>query len=127
MAKTLAVVFGIVFLIVGALGFFGNPIVGKDAYFVTDAVHNAVHLLIGIVLLIAAGKSESAAALSLKVFGVVYLILFIDGLIEKDMLLGFVAQNSHDTWLHLLLGIVLLIAGFTAKGNTAMTMDRTTM
>ncbi|MBX4198119.1 DUF4383 domain-containing protein [Candidatus Parcubacteria bacterium] len=122
MAKKLAVVFGIVFVLVGVLGFFSNPIVGTDGYFVTDTIHNVVHLLIGIVLLIGAGAGEGASALWLKIFGVVYLVLFVDGLIEGDMLLGFVKQNTHDTYFHLVLGIVLLIAGFTAR-KSSMMMD----
>ncbi len=127
MAKKLAIVFGIVFVIVGILGFIPNPIVGGgDAYFLTDTIHNIVHLLVGIILLIAAGKSERASAASLKVFGVIYLILFLDGLVEKTQLIGFIQQNSHDTWLHLLLGIVLLIVGFSVKGNSMM-MDKSTM
>jgi hypothetical protein len=134
MAKKLAVVFGIVFVIVGILGFFGNPIVGREAtdasmnpIFVTDAIHDLVHLLIGIVLLLASGKGNRASATALKVFGVVYLILFVNGLMTPDMLLGFVAQNEADTYLHLVLGIVLLIAGIAGKGSDPMGMDKSTM
>jgi hypothetical protein len=58
MAKTLALVFGIVFIVVGILGFIPNPIVGHDALFHTNSVHNLVHLIIGIVLLIGAGAGE---------------------------------------------------------------------
>lgn len=129
MAKKLAVVFGIVFVIVGILGFIpGNGIVGDNAIFVTDAIHNIVHLLIGVILLLVA-KNQSASAMWLKIFGVVYLVLFIDGLIQPDKLLGFVTANNADTWLHLVLGIVLLAAGFMAKGssNAPMMMDKTTM
>ncbi|MBA3550935.1 DUF4383 domain-containing protein, partial [Patescibacteria group bacterium] len=96
-------------------------------YFLTDSILNVVHLLIGIILVIAGRKSEGAAAGAMKIFGIVYLVLFLNGLVTPDALLGFVAQNEHDTWLHLFLGIVLLIAGFTAKGNDAMTMDRASM
>jgi hypothetical protein len=51
MAKTLALVFGVVFVVAGILGFIPNPIVGRDALFHTNAVHNLVHLIIGAVLL----------------------------------------------------------------------------
>lgn len=125
MAKKLAIIFGIVFVLVGLLGFVSNPIVGMnaEAYFLTDAVHNIVHLLIGVLLLVAGAKSESAAASSMKIFGIVYLVLFLNGLVDENTLLGFVTQNAHDTWLHLVLGIVLLIAGFTAKGNSMPKMS----
>ena len=35
MAKKLAMLFGIVFVLVGALGFISNPIVGEGGYFQT--------------------------------------------------------------------------------------------
>jgi hypothetical protein len=120
MAKKLAIVFGIVFVLIGLLGFINNPIVGPQGFFVTDAIHNVVHLIIGIVLLVASRSGNRTSALWLKVFGIVYLVLFIDGLIEKDSLLGFITQNTNDTWLHLVLGIVLLAAGFLAKDENPM-------
>jgi hypothetical protein len=133
MAKKLALVFGIVFVIVGILGFISNPIVGRadGAMFQTDAIHDIVHLLIGIVLLVAA-KSQSASTMWLKVIGVVYLVLFLDGLLQVketgDKLLGFVTANPADNWLHLVLGIVLLAAGFMSKSGSSMPMmDKSTM
>ena len=131
MTKKFAVLFGIVFVLVGLLGFVPNPIVGSatGALFQTDILHNIVHLLIGVVLLFAA-KSQSAAALWLKIWGAVYLVLFLDGLVQihmtGDKLLGIVTANPADTYLHLVLGIVLLIVGF-AGGKSAMSMDKATM
>jgi hypothetical protein len=130
MTKKLAVVFGIVFVLVGILGFFNNPVVSSantSAIFLTDAVHNIVHLLVGIVLLIAASMGSRSSALWFKIFGVVYVILFIDGLVEKDMLVGFIHQNMNDTWLHLVLGLVLLGAGFLGRDRHSMMMNQTTM
>ena len=125
MAKKLAMVFGIVFVLVGLLGFISNPIVGSMGFFLTDTIHNIVHLLVGVLLLIGAGMGARSSALWLKIFGVVYLVLFIDGLVQPS-LLGFIAANTADTYLHLVLGIVLLIAGMSSKGN-GMMMDKATM
>ena len=54
MAKTLAVLFGIVFLLVGILGFV--PAVTKDemllGIFHVNAAHNCVHLLSGVAALL---------------------------------------------------------------------------
>jgi hypothetical protein len=129
MIKKWAVLFGVVFVIVGALGFIPNPIVGSAGIFRTDVLHNIVHLLVGIVLLLAA-KSESASALWLKIWGAVYLVLFLDGIVQVhmngDKLLGIVTANPADTYLHLVLGIVLLIVGFVG-GKSAMSMDKSTM
>ena len=61
-AKTLAVVFGIVFVIVGLLGFVGNPLVGSMGLFMTNHAHDLVHLLIGVILLIVAYTAPAKSA-----------------------------------------------------------------
>ena len=43
-AKTAAVVLGIVFLAVGILGFFPNPLVSPTGFFVVNTTHNIIHL-----------------------------------------------------------------------------------
>src|SRR4029077_1838721 len=65
-AKTAAMVLGIVFLIVGALGFVPNPIVSPDGIFVVNATHNWVHIGSGIVILLGA-FSPLGASLTLRV------------------------------------------------------------
>jgi hypothetical protein len=119
MAKKFAVIFGIVFVLVGLLGFVSNPIVGDTGFFHTDALHNIVHLLVGIVLLIAAGAGTRASALWLKIWGAVYLVLFLVGLVQPDMLLGLVGANKNDTYLHLVLGVVLIVVGMWASKKDA--------
>ncbi|MES2471088.1 MAG: DUF4383 domain-containing protein [Patescibacteria group bacterium] len=125
MAKKASVVFGIIFVIVGVLGFIPNPIVGEMGLFHADAVHNIVHLILGIVLLITAKKP--AAAVTLIVVGVIYLLLAIIGFVVIDAgetahLLGIAEANGADNWLHLVLAIVLLGVGFKAKKETAAPM-----
>ena len=111
-AKTAAMVIGIVFLIVGALGFVPNPIVGPDGIFVVNATHNWIHIASGIVLLIGA-YSALTPSLALKIIGVVYGIVAVLGfLMPGDMMLGMVAMNAADRWLHVVLAIVILYAGF---------------
>ena len=130
MTKKLAVIFGVVFVLVGILGFIPNPIVGNNAgnvIFLTDGIHNLVHIIIGVVLLIAGGKSMAAARKALITFGVVYLILALDGFVEKDSLLGFVTQNTADTWLHLVLAVVLLAVGLPAAKGMSMSNQSSTM
>lgn len=128
MAKKFAVTFGIIFVIVGLLGFVSNPIVGSSegVLFHADTTHNIIHIIVGVVLLIAA-KSQSASAMWLKIWGVVYLILFIDGLIQPEKLLGFVGANTADTWLHLVLGVILLLAGLAGGKSQAPMIDKATM
>ena len=122
MAKKLALVFGIVFVIVGILGFIPNPIVGMTGFFLTDAVHNIVHLLVGIILLVISLKAAAKSAVALKVFGIIYLVLAIIGFFSGSTILGLVAINGADNWLHLVLGIVIAAAGFMAKDSSPAPM-----
>ncbi len=121
MVKKLAIVFGIVFVVVGLLGFISNPIVGDAGIFHTNALHNIVHLLVGIILLCVA-KNEKNAAKAMKIFGIVYLLLAILGFISLDIL-SFISANGADNILHLVLGIVLLVVGMKASKGAPMKMS----
>jgi Domain of unknown function (DUF4383) len=116
-AKNAAMVFGLVFIIVGALGFIPNPIVGPDGIFASNSVHNWVHIVSGILLLLGAYASAGAfgPSLALKFIGIVYAIAAVFGFIAPppgDMMFGTIAMNTADNWLHLVLGAVILFAGF---------------
>ncbi len=120
MSKKLAMIFGVVFVLVGLLGFIGNPIVGESGIFYTNALHNIIHLVIGIVL-IAVAKNEKMAVLWMKIFGIVYLLVALLGfmIVSKggSAILGLVAVNAADNWLHVALAVILLIAGFMCGGK----------
>lgn len=114
MAKKLAIVFGVVFVLVGVLGMVGTGIVGPMGIFETNTIHDVVHLLVGIVLLGVAFMSPASSGTWLKVFGVVYLAIAVLGFLlvpSGGMLLGLVQTNAADHLLHIVLGIVLYLAG----------------
>jgi hypothetical protein len=117
-AKTAALVLGFVFIIVGVLGYVPNPIVGPSGIFVTNTVHNLIHIGSGIVLLLGA-YSSLGSSVALKIIGVVYAIVAVLGfLMPGDMMLGMVAMNGADRWLHVALAIVILYAGFGLPAET---------
>ncbi|MPV36968.1 DUF4383 domain-containing protein [Georgenia subflava] len=120
-----AAVVGAVFLLVGILGFIPGVTTDYDTLqlaghhseamllgiFQVSILHNVVHLLFGVVGLAAARSSRSAKAY-LVVGGIVYLALWIYGLvIDHDSAANFVPLNTADNWLHLALGV-----GMTALG-----------
>ncbi len=112
-AKTAALVIGIVFLAVGVLGFIPNPLVSPTGLFAVNTMHNLVHIVSGLVLL--AGVYGFGASLALKVVGVVYALVAVLGFFivgEDQMMLGLIHVNEADKWLHVLLAVVILIAGF---------------
>ena len=126
---TTAQSFGVVFLLVGVLGFI--PGITSDApgdfsgdgseaellgIFRVSILLNVVHLLFGIVGLALASTAEGARTF-LVGGGVVYLLLWIVGLIGG---LEWLPTNSADNWLHFALGVVLLGAGLLlGRGRTA--------
>jgi hypothetical protein len=119
-AKTAAIVLGVVFLAVGILGFFPNPLISPTGLFAVNTPHNIVHLVSGAVLL-AGAYSTLGAALALKIVGVVYGLVAILGLVTGGpMLLGLILVNHADHWLHVGLAVVILAAGFLLEDEPAM-------
>jgi hypothetical protein len=111
-AKTAALIIGIVFIAVGILGFIPNPLVSPTGIFAVNTAHNLVHLVSGIAIL-AGAYTGIGAALTLKVFGVIYGLVAILGLVMGGgMLLGLIHVNTADHWLHVVLSAVILAAGF---------------
>lgn len=111
-SKTAALVFGAVFVVVGILGFIPNPLLSPNGIFMVNTTHNLVHLISGAVLL-AGVYTQLGPSLALKIIGVVYALVAILGFVmTDDMLLGMIAMNAADRWLHVVLAIALLAAGF---------------
>ncbi len=121
MAKNLGVVLGAVLLVDGVLGMFvSNPLVGPSGLFVTDTLHDIVHLATGLLFLAVAFFAEASMAMFMKVFGVVYLLVAVLGFLGGDMILGLIAANMADHLLHVVLGVVILALGFKLSGSGGM-------
>ncbi|WP_066300540.1 DUF4383 domain-containing protein [Arthrobacter luteolus] len=125
-AQVAALVFGIVFLVIGVLGFIPGITTNYSALyfsgydseavllgvFQVSVLHNVVHLLLGFLGLWMA-RTHSSAKTYLIGAGVLYLLLFIYGLIiPLNGAWNFVPFNWADNWLHLGLGAVMIILGF---------------
>ncbi|HEY4496845.1 MAG TPA: DUF4383 domain-containing protein [Candidatus Paceibacterota bacterium] len=122
MIKNLVWLVGIVFIIIGFLGFIpGNKIVGPGSLFETDAMHNIVHLLSGVIAIAAVLSGEAMARNYLRIFGVVYVLVAILGFMgSSDSILGILVTNNADNWLHAVLAVVFLAVGFIGgKGMKA--------
>ena len=121
-----AFVVGAVFLLVGALGFIPGITAHYDmmtfaghhsgakllGLFDISVLHNIVHLAFGVAGL-ALWRTFDAARWFLIGSGIIYVVLWIYGLIvADDGAANFVPVNSADNWLHLGLGVGMLVLGF---------------
>ena len=124
-AQLAALVFGVVFLLVGVLGFVPGltsdvgdmGVVGPMSgamllgVFHVSVLHNIVHLIFGIAG-IALARTPGSARSYLIGSGVIYLVLVIYGfLVPADSAANFVPVNTADNWLHVVLAVALLGAG----------------
>lgn len=117
MAKTIASLIGVVFILVGIVGFFSPHLM--EAH-LTPA-HNVVHLVSGAVSLYFGTKgSLSGARLFCIVFGLVYGLLGVCGYLVGP---GHVLTISDphlmfgpvDHYIHIGIGVLYLIGGFATK------------
>jgi hypothetical protein len=125
MIKNLSILFGVVFLLVGVLGFIPalSPTHSDGmryllGLFMVGGVHNAIHLLSGAAALAAGFTSEKYAKLYFQVFGSVYALVTVIGFIQKTTVLGIFHVNMADNFLHLVLAVAILAIGFGVKAGT---------
>lgn len=116
--KTWAMVFGVVFLAVGVLGFV--PGISQDGMllglFEVDTTHNVIHLVSGILALAVATVATGYARLYFQVFGVVYALVTVLGFVQGTVL-GLFTVNMADNVLHLAIAVLALWVGFMMKSS----------
>jgi hypothetical protein len=115
MLKRIAIAFGLVFLLVGILGFV--PGVTRDGHllgiFHVNPAHNFVHLLTGAAAVACGLTSAHASQLFFRIFGLVYGLVAVLGFFAGDQpLLGIIANNRADAWLHTGIAALSLFLGF---------------
>lgn len=124
-AQLYALVFGVVLLAVGVLGFiadasFGD--IGTDVegsnfiIFEVNGWHNIVHIASGAVGLAVAASPAGSRLFALG-FGGVYLVVTIWGFVTGDSVLWLLPVNLADNILHLAIAIAGLAAGFVSPAG----------
>ncbi len=134
MAKTVATILGVAFILVGLLGFVAPGMMGMHL----NVVHNLVHLISGALALYLGLRGTLAAARTFCIaFGAVYALLGIAGyLLGGDatghtvnvpthasesslwkVISGTLELAAPEHGLHILLGIVFLVGGLLTRGD----------
>jgi hypothetical protein len=118
MLKKIGLAFGVVLLLAGLAGYV--PALTPDGkllgVFAVNGAHNIVHILTGVIALAIALASPANMSTFFKVFGVVYALVAVLGFFSGDQpLLGIIAHNAADMWLHVAIAVVTLWIGFGVK------------
>lgn len=114
MLRFLAVLFGIAFIFAGVAGFL--PQFNTDGllfgYFTPSAMHNVIHIASGVIAIMAA-TSYHASKLFFQIFGLIYSLVAIWGFWNGgDFYI--MHLNMADNILHIVIGVVALLIGFTS-------------
>lgn len=123
--RTAAQLVGVVFLLVGVLGFIPGittnydtlMFAGHESYakllglFQVSVLHNLVHLGYGVAGL-ALARTVPGARLYFVGGGALYLVIWLYGLvIDYESGANFIPLNTADNWLHFFLGIGMIALG----------------
>jgi len=122
--QTVALIFGVIYFLVGVLGFIG-PLIGTSSFITItqdkhallgladiNLLHNLVHLAIGLAGLAAASSVANSRAFC-QVVGVILLMVGLLGIFVGN-LFGILPLAGFDIPLHLVTGAVLAYFGFAA-------------
>ncbi|MCU1528205.1 MAG: hypothetical protein JWP75_1968 [Frondihabitans sp.] len=116
--RLLGIVVGIIFLLIGLLGFFiatpypfatpqGGVLIGL---FASNALLASIHVVIGGFLLICALAARLPAKIVNFIVGIGLFAFGVFGLFASDTSANIFAINSADTVLHFLAGLLLAVA-----------------
>ncbi|MCH0541417.1 DUF4383 domain-containing protein [Streptomyces sp. MUM 203J] len=121
-----ALLVGVVFLLLGTLGFVPGVTTGRDGLefaghgssaellglFQVSVLHNTVHLVYGVAGVAAALVTAAAARWYLLIGGLVYVALALyGGFVEPGGTANFVPFDTAGNWLHFTAGIVMVGLG----------------
>ena len=135
--RTFALLFGIVFLVIGVAGFIpgittaphaGHPDLVVDAnygqvlgLFPVNILHNIVHILFGLWGLLSY-KSLSAAKGYARGVAIAYAVLTVAGIVPGlNTMFGLVPLYGNDIWLHALLALVAAYFGWMHRDVASTT------
>jgi hypothetical protein len=105
-------ILGIVFLILGVLGFVNDPIFNT---FEADTVHNIIHIATGLFALVMANGGYVGAITYGRIMTVIYGLVTVLGFLQpggEGMVMGLMEINMADNWLHVFFMALFIYLGF---------------
>ena len=119
--QILSLIFGIAFIFAGIAGFM--PTFTMDGYlfgfFIFNFFHNLVHIVSGVIAVLAAFKF-TYAKWYFRLFGLVYLVVAILGFMHAEILsMVGLHMNLADNILHIVIALVALYLGWAVRTRVA--------
>jgi len=113
---------GSLFLFGGILAFV--PGVTKDGMyfgvFMVNTAHNILHIVSGIMFLVASMFGERPARLWFRIFGAFYAAIAAIGfVVGNHLIFGLIMNSTFDSWGHASLAAIMLLIGFTVPKQIA--------
>ena len=118
MLRVLAFLCGIAFILAGVAGMSLKPeyIVDGKLFgkFLVNFEHNLVHLVTGILALVSGVKSYFASKLFFIIFGIIYGILAILGIVQTDadFFHQHILVDDFGNYVHIAISLLFLVFGF---------------
>jgi Domain of unknown function (DUF4383) len=121
-AQSFCLLVGAGLIAVGVLGFVfggssfetGGDVQGDEfVIFEVNGWHNVVHIATGVFLVVMSVRAGSAAIGAL-IFGAVYAAVAVWGFVDGDDVVGLVATDTDDNWLHVGLAVAGALIGLVA-------------
>jgi hypothetical protein len=134
LVQRVAPFFGLLYVTIGIVGFFvtgfgnfvqntGDTLLG----FPINPMHNLVHLLIGIFLIVMATRPSVATAEgAIMGVGLFYVVAFVIGTVSKDNLtiISMYGYGDPENFNHLVNGVALLSLGLISSAQTQSRLRR---
>lgn len=131
--RTFALIYGVVFLLVGIAGFIPGLVTPHEAVehelvvdqgtgdllglFPVNLLHNLVHLAFGVWGLLVY-RNTGAAVMYARSVAVIYAVFAVMGLVPAlSTVFGLVPLYGNDIWLHALLAAIAAYFGFVQHGE----------
>ena len=123
MAKTIATILGVLFILVGLAGFVAPHLLGAHL----STAHNIIHLVSGAAsLYFGLAGTLSAARMFCLAFGAVYLLLGVAGFLLGDgaermlrLVPATLEFGTSDHIIHVLLGGIYLVGGLLTREDAS--------
>jgi|688.fasta_scaffold415761_2 hypothetical protein len=119
--KIYAVIFGLIFLALGIIGFLPQFVPNGYLFGVlsVNSVHNIFYIITGIIGLIVAYNAHASRSF-FRIFGVIYLFLALLAFMVGSNFI-YMSLNNYDNLFHLIIALIFIYFGF---GKPRQTYER---